>query len=1168
MQAVALDASSSASSDGSALQYVWEFDGAQRGGGVKIAHVFATAGDRTVKLTVIDATGQTSSVTRTITVAAATVTSTPVTAQVLVQAVDGTPLPGVTVNPATGSTLSDSAGKMTITVNAGAATSLEFSKTGYSDQFLSIDVPAGSGTDGYIQLTMRVRDAALTLTDAAAGGTLTGRDGATIALPANAFVDASGAPVTGAVQIAVTPIDVTQPGAGGFPGSFEGIEIDGTQTPIVSAGVDEFVPTANGAAIQLAPGKTATISIPIYAALRLDGTLIAVGDSIPLWSLDEATGIWIQEGTGTVAASADSPSGLALQAVASHLSWWNADLGFDPYGPQPQCVAEGYTGIPGSTNYLAAASICNMLAAIDRGSGGDNGGAIVHGAKIQDLARRSGTPSAAAALTPQAMAFSHEYAVPIAGGQSIAVPANVDVRLTAFALNGTWTGSKVVHGATLATDPVTVSLHPVSPVSTTPEPISLPFDDTRSVAAPATAQFSFTAPAQSVARVTLSQGPHSTFNGTLRLLQGTTVIGTASVVQFELEQVVAYLPAAGTYTIEADIDRAATFHLQAALEASDAQVQPITLPFNAERSLLPQPSATYGFTGTAAQFVRIVVSTPTNGSGGNTTLSGQVRLLQGTTVLASATLSGTSTQLLVNLTASGPYTIEITGAAGSSFQLAADLEGSVQSETLTVPTDITRSMAAGSVYRGTLTLSAVTTLYFDSRHVSGEPSDVKLLAADASILFEAPPVTSESDATNSFVATLQPGTYTILVAPKTANAATERLTLSTTSWVPVAPTLPAKSSSTGQTIDLVMDRNGKPVVGLVKITSINSHNAHILQLRRWSGTQWDVVGADIEIDNPCELTDGASFAFDNANNPVVIYASTAADNSTTFSAHRWSGSAWVAVGANGGQLPAGASTPTVCARPTSMLVGADNQPVVAYMTDTGPILEHFNGTSWSGYVTPAGDSFGDAGSNFEARFDPAGKLWMVYSAGLSIPSGNAKRLNLTTHSWDAIGSFAQVNTSGLQVPRLRFDSAGSPVVAWLAAVGTSGTQGVVVYRFDGTTWNTAGGHVADSTLIGPNPPNPAFVLFNDQAVLAWDNEQENQVATVVVQTNSNSGWTAVDGGVGQIPQYSRTGVSAAIAQNAHLATDGTDIYLSVIALPDGGSQGLDAALTLLKKVGP
>ncbi len=104
------------------------------------------------------------------------------------------------------------------------------------------------------------------------------------------------------MQISVTPVDVSQAEGGGFPGSFQGVQIDGSQTPIASLGVVEFIPTANGQPVQLAPGKSANITIPVYAPKRFDGTLFAAGDTAPLWSLDEATGIWIQEGVGTLAA--------------------------------------------------------------------------------------------------------------------------------------------------------------------------------------------------------------------------------------------------------------------------------------------------------------------------------------------------------------------------------------------------------------------------------------------------------------------------------------------------------------------------------------------------------------------------------------------------------------------------------------------------------------------------------------------------------------------------------------------------------------------------------------------------------------------------------------------------------------------------------------------------
>src|SRR4029079_10287374 len=108
--------------------------------------------------------------------------------------------------------------------------------------------------------------------------------------------------VSGTVQVAITPIDV---GADvhSFPGRFEGLRQDGTSTLILSYGTVEFSLTANGQPVQLAPGRTATIEIPSYAGKHVDGSLVKAGDAIPLWSLDETTGAWIEEGSGTVVAS-------------------------------------------------------------------------------------------------------------------------------------------------------------------------------------------------------------------------------------------------------------------------------------------------------------------------------------------------------------------------------------------------------------------------------------------------------------------------------------------------------------------------------------------------------------------------------------------------------------------------------------------------------------------------------------------------------------------------------------------------------------------------------------------------------------------------------------------------------------------------------------------------
>ena len=115
--------------------------------------------------------------------------------------------------------------------------------------------------------------------------------------------------------------DVGGAALGAFPGRFQGLRADASRPSLVSYGTVEFVLTQGGAPLQLAPGRRASIDIPGFANVLLDGNAVKAGDVVPLWSLDETTGIWVQEGTGTVVASVDSPTGFALHAEVGHLSW-------------------------------------------------------------------------------------------------------------------------------------------------------------------------------------------------------------------------------------------------------------------------------------------------------------------------------------------------------------------------------------------------------------------------------------------------------------------------------------------------------------------------------------------------------------------------------------------------------------------------------------------------------------------------------------------------------------------------------------------------------------------------------------------------------------------------------------------------------------------------------
>lgn len=213
-----------------------------------------------------------------------------------------------------------------LTIDADTDYSIRASAAGFAVQV----IPFRSAIeDGNVDLDITLIPRGDVITISGAGSFAEeGNDGAAVSFTTSDFVDAAGNPVVGDIQLTITPVDVSQPATlAAFPGEFSGIlESDGTETPIISFGTVEYEFTANGESINLAPGATADVIIPIYSFTYQDGSNISVGDTIPLWSLDEDTGIWDQEGTGTVIASIDSPTGLALSATVSHFSWWNCDV--------------------------------------------------------------------------------------------------------------------------------------------------------------------------------------------------------------------------------------------------------------------------------------------------------------------------------------------------------------------------------------------------------------------------------------------------------------------------------------------------------------------------------------------------------------------------------------------------------------------------------------------------------------------------------------------------------------------------------------------------------------------------------------------------------------------------------------------------------------------------
>jgi hypothetical protein len=147
--------------------------------------------------------------------------------------------------------------------------------------------------------------------------TNTGRSlySAEVVLPPGSIVDSFGDPVTDVVVAIANNVVSDASYADVFPGFFLGTPLTGSPGPIESFGFME-IRVSDPAGIEqytLDPTVGATIFIPVNPD--------PVGvNSIPLWRLDEATGIWEETGTATRVGSTN-----VFEADVTSFSFYNLD---------------------------------------------------------------------------------------------------------------------------------------------------------------------------------------------------------------------------------------------------------------------------------------------------------------------------------------------------------------------------------------------------------------------------------------------------------------------------------------------------------------------------------------------------------------------------------------------------------------------------------------------------------------------------------------------------------------------------------------------------------------------------------------------------------------------------------------------------------------------------
>ena len=156
--------------------------------------------------------------------------------------------------------------------------------------------------------------------NATGGGNVTVPSGGTIAFTGNSFTNTgNNSAYSGTVSVSAFFIN---PEASNFkeimPGTLRGINASNEETGLQSFGMMAVELTgAAGEKLQLATGKTATLTFPIP-----NGLLAQAPNTIPLWSFNDSSGLWKEEGTAT-------KQGNNYVGTVSHFSFWNCDY---PYG--------------------------------------------------------------------------------------------------------------------------------------------------------------------------------------------------------------------------------------------------------------------------------------------------------------------------------------------------------------------------------------------------------------------------------------------------------------------------------------------------------------------------------------------------------------------------------------------------------------------------------------------------------------------------------------------------------------------------------------------------------------------------------------------------------------------------------------------------------------------
>jgi hypothetical protein len=262
-------------------------------------------------------------------------TSGPVSASLVFQVFSpsNTPIQGATITLGNLSTQTNAQGLALISSSQmpGGAQPFRITKADYlyHDGVLFV-------TDGQQSETVVLQDALLNGSfSSTQGGTVSVLNGGSVSFSQNSFVQTNGNSYQGTVNVAATYIAPDDPQAAQrMPNRFLGESLDGNRVFVENRGalrVDLW--GANGEPLQLAPGKTAEITMPVSTAAPDQLPSIT-----PLYTYEASSGLWKEEGQAQLQNN-------AWVAQVSHFSFWMCPYVYPHVSVSGRLVCNG-TALP------------------------------------------------------------------------------------------------------------------------------------------------------------------------------------------------------------------------------------------------------------------------------------------------------------------------------------------------------------------------------------------------------------------------------------------------------------------------------------------------------------------------------------------------------------------------------------------------------------------------------------------------------------------------------------------------------------------------------------------------------------------------------------------------------------------------------------------------------